>query len=74
MINSTEINYSTTNSTHPIYKYLQILPQIRSQTVNLTAVGVQVTNFIILASVCNLSKSYITFTSTLPASGANNYN
>ncbi len=70
-----EINYGVDKLVHPNYTYQQILPLNGTQFQPLDTTGGQLTQFELPPNSCyNLSKSYIEFDFTPPASAANRFN
>lgn len=71
---SKELDYKKVDYIHPTYHIEQIYPQSGITTQTMSSAGGQENIFEIPANVFNLSKSYITFTATIGASGGGIYN
>lgn len=71
---SQELDYKKANLIHPTYKLSKVLPLAGSQLQVISTTGGQETVFELPAKAFNLSKSFISFTLTPPASGGGNFN
>lgn len=71
---SEELNLSRPGLLHPSYKYRKLVPIEGSSDVTLAVSQGNVSTFELPSGAMNLSKSYLTFTATPTAGGANNYN